>query len=78
MLDRSRPYGQVYGDARCSFMQDDRMFDARGMEVDAAGLLIIDPIAPVIPTEVAPDVAVVEAEAPAPAERAGRLRIRRA
>lgn len=54
------------------------MFDARGMEVDAAGLLIIDPIAPVIPTEVAPDVAVVEAEAPAPAERAGRLRIRRA
>ncbi len=34
-LDRSRSYGQVFGDASHSFEQDGRKFDHEGNEVDA-------------------------------------------
>ena len=41
VLNRSRPYGIVYGNASHRYEQDGQWFDSQGLEVDEKGRLII-------------------------------------
>ena len=42
-LDRTRPFGTVYGDSPIRFEQDNKHFDGQGHEIDRDGKLIESP-----------------------------------
>ncbi len=40
MLDKSKPYGQVCGNAKHAFEQNGKLYNAQGDEVDSSGKLV--------------------------------------
>ena len=43
-LDRSRPFGEVYGPGNVRFIQDDKEFDVFGQEVIATESPVVEPV----------------------------------
>lgn len=66
-LDRSRPYGEVFGDRRVHFEQDGKTFDAQGVQVEDEAPVIDANDPEALKAEVARLTALLAAKADKPA-----------